>query len=137
MKCLSLGDDLSYRLSSFLKDNQKVNAYFSLTDEKRIWDKLKPDLKQSKHITSNAGILQETNVRVIKKCLFFLTNFSHNLQDTIALKLVKRVFQPNERLGNENDTHSLYIIDQGSADLQSSRVHFNKTIYKTLRTINK
>lgn len=46
MTCLSLGDDLSYQLKSFLKDNQKADKYFSLTDEKRIWDKLKPDLKQ-------------------------------------------------------------------------------------------
>lgn len=38
VKCLSLGDDLSYQLKSFLKDNQKANKYFSLTDEKRIWD---------------------------------------------------------------------------------------------------
>lgn len=46
VKCLSLNDDLAYRLSSYLKDNQKADTYFSLNDEKRIWDKLKPDLKQ-------------------------------------------------------------------------------------------
>ena len=50
MKCLSLKDDLAYRLSSYLKDNQKADIYFSLNDEKRIWDKLKPDLKQSKSL---------------------------------------------------------------------------------------
>ena len=50
VKCLSLKDDLAYRLSSFLKDNQKADIYFSLNDEKRIWDKLKPDLKQSKSL---------------------------------------------------------------------------------------
>lgn len=47
VKCLSLKDDLAYQLKSFLKDNQKADAYFSISDEKRVWDKLKPDLKQS------------------------------------------------------------------------------------------
>jgi len=38
---------LGYQLTSYLKNNQKADTYFSLTDEKRIWDKLKPDLKNS------------------------------------------------------------------------------------------
>jgi hypothetical protein len=42
-----LKDDLAYQLKSFLKDNQKADSYFSISDEKRVWDKLKPDLKQS------------------------------------------------------------------------------------------
>jgi hypothetical protein len=46
VKCLSLTDDVAYRLSSFLKNNQKADTYFSIKDEKRIWDKLKPDLRQ-------------------------------------------------------------------------------------------
>ena len=49
VKCLSLNDDLAYQLKSFLKDNQKADSYFSLTDEKRIWDKLKPDMKQRRY----------------------------------------------------------------------------------------
>jgi hypothetical protein len=112
VKCLSLKEDLAYRLKSFLKDNQKANTYFSLKDEKRIWDKLNPDLKQST-LWVDVDILQETNVRVIKKCLFFLTYFSRNLQDIIALRLLKRVFQPNESLCFNADCHNLYIIDQG------------------------
>jgi hypothetical protein len=59
------------------------------------------------------------------------------MQDSVALRLVKRVFQPNERLGIDANDHSLYIIDQGKADLQYARTHFSKTIGKTLRTINK
>jgi hypothetical protein len=136
VKCLSLKEDLAYRLKSFLKDNQKANTYFSLKDEKRIWDKLNPDLKQST-LWVDVDILQETNVRVIKKCLFFLTYFSRNLQDIIALRLLKRVFQPNESLCFNADCHNLYIIDQGKAELQAIRLHFNKPIYKTLRVINK
>ena len=88
---------MAYQLKCFLKDNQRGDEYFSIKEEKRIWDKLKPDLKQRKFRTE-VGILQDTNVRVIKKCLFFLTHFSRNLQDAIATKLIKRVFQPNERL---------------------------------------
>lgn len=75
-------------------------------------------------------------MRVIKKCLFFLTHFSRNLQDTIALKLVKRVFQPNERL-DMDDSQSFFVVDQGKVDLQYVRMHINKPITKTLRTINR
>mgnify|MGYP007069259485 CR=1 FL=1 len=57
VKCLPLKDDLGYQLKSFLKNNQKADTYFSLTDEKRIWDKLKPDLKKSTGVLS-VGILQ-------------------------------------------------------------------------------
>ena len=89
---------MAYKLKCFLKDNQKSDEYFSIKEEKRIWDKLKPDLKQRTQLLY-AEILQETNIKVMKKCLFFLTYFSRNLQDTIAAKLAKRVFQPNERLG--------------------------------------
>lgn len=81
--------------------------------------------------------MQETNIRVIKKCLFFLTYFSRNLQDSIATKLLKRVFQPNETLGFDTSSHNLYIIDQGQAELQTAKLHFNKPIYKILRVINK
>jgi len=40
-------------------------------------------------------------------------------------------------LGFDTSSYSFYIIDQGKADLQLSRTHFNKLLYKTLRTINK
>jgi hypothetical protein len=44
IKILNLKDDLSYKLRSFLNDHQKASNYFSLKDETRIMDKLKPDL---------------------------------------------------------------------------------------------
>lgn len=40
-------------------------------------------------------------------------------------------------LGFDGSSHNLYIIDQGEAELQLMRLHFNKPIYKTLRIINK
>lgn len=67
-----------------------------------------------------------------------MTHFSRNFQDSIALKLIKRIVQPNERLGFGTTTNQkLWIIDQGKAELQLTRFHFNKAIHKTLRTINK
>lgn len=113
-----------------------MNTYFSLNDEQRIWNKLNPDLKRRKRM-GDVGILQDTNIRVIKKCLFFLINFSRNLQDSIALKLIKRVFQPNERLGSGASSQNIYIVDQGRAELQLVKHRFNKPIFKTLRVINR
>ncbi len=48
VKCLSLKEDLAYQLKCFLKDNQKGDEYFSIKEEKRIWGKLNPELKQRK-----------------------------------------------------------------------------------------
>lgn len=45
--------------------------------------------------------------------------------------------QPHERLGLDTTNQKLWIIDQGKAELQLTRFHFNKAISKTLRTINK
>ena len=50
------------------------------------------------------------------------------------MKLIKRIAQPNERLGL--DTQKLYIIDQGRAELQLTRYHHTKAVSKTLRVIN-
>lgn len=54
----------------------------------------------------------------------------------MALKLVKRIFQPNERLGADPTHQCLHVIGKGKADLQLSRLHYNKSMYKTLRVIN-
>lgn len=106
-----------------------------MDDEKRIWSKLKPEMRNST-VQCYLEILHEAHHRVVKKSLFFLTHFSFSLQSAIALKLVKRVFQPNERLGVDPTCQSMYIIDKGKADLQLTRSHFSKPISKTLRTIN-
>lgn len=85
----------------------------------------------------DVGILRETNIRAIKKCLFFLTHFSRNFQDAVALRLVKRVFEPNEELGLDPNSNNLYIINQGRAELQYTRFHHNNPICKTIKIINK
>jgi hypothetical protein len=46
---MPLGDDLAYRLRKCLKDNQKADAFFTIKDEKKILDKLKPTLRNCKY----------------------------------------------------------------------------------------
>lgn len=36
----------------------------------------------------------ETNIRVIKKSIFFLTYFTVNFQNEIALKLIRCIYKP-------------------------------------------
>jgi len=55
-----LNDELAYQLKSFLKDNQKADTYFSLNDEKRIWNKLSPDLKQRTNSLMQASYKAQT-----------------------------------------------------------------------------
>jgi len=49
VKCMSLEHDLGYRLRQFLKDNQKADTTFTIKDEKRILEKLKPALRNGSH----------------------------------------------------------------------------------------
>ena len=39
-----------------------------------------------------------TNMRVIKKSIFFLTHFTVNFQNEIALKLIRRIYKPEETI---------------------------------------
>jgi hypothetical protein len=43
-------------------------------------------------------ILKDTNTRVIRKSVFFLTYFSWTIQHRLSLKLLKKIVQPTEVL---------------------------------------
>lgn len=40
----------------------------------------------------------ETNIKVIKKSIFFLTHFTVNFQNEIALKLIRKIYKKNEKI---------------------------------------
>lgn len=61
-------------------------------------------------------------MRVIKKSIFFLTHFSVNFQNEIALKLIRIIYKPEEEIpicDTQQLEHerSLVIINSGSVNI--------------------
>jgi hypothetical protein len=45
-------------------------------------------------------VLHNTNMKIVQKNTFLLTQFTRNFRDQVAVKLIKKIFQPNEFLQN-------------------------------------
>lgn len=62
-------------------------------------------------------------MRVIKKSIFFLTHFSVNFQNEIALRLIRIIYKPGEevQIGDEllqdDGERSLVIVNSGWVDI--------------------
>ena len=76
----------------------------------------------------------ETNQRVLKKCVLFLTQFTRNLQNQIALRLIKKIFQPNEMISDDTN-NSIFLLDRGTVEIIIQKRHQNKLIQKTIKDL--
>ena len=80
-------------------------------------------------------------MRVIKKSIFFLTHFSVNFQNEIALKLIRIIYKPDEEIPifdsqQPDGERSLVIINSGSVDIFIEKHHNNLYFLKKVREIN-
>ena len=124
-KCFNISSDLAYRVKNYLSNNHKVDRSFSLQEEAQVIDKLNPMLRNE--------IIKDTNSKVIRKSLFFLTHFTWNAQIRISLKLLKKVVQPTEVLLGDG---SMYIIDRGELAIQLIRNHRSRIFAKCIKIIS-
>lgn len=57
-------------------------------------------------------------MKVIKKSIFFLTHFTVNFQNEVALKLIRCIYKPEETLSiEEAGERQLVIINNGRVDI--------------------
>lgn len=78
----------------------------------------------------------ETNIRVIKKSIFFLTHFTVNFQNEIALKLIRCIYKPTELiLSSQHGERQLVIINSGKVNIYYCRTHHNQELTKLGRVI--
>ena len=78
----------------------------------------------------------ETNMRVIKKSIFFLTHFTVNFQNEIALKLIRRIYKPEETINIiDNNERQLVIIDSGKVHIHLKKYHNYQDITKLAKII--
>jgi len=100
-----------------------------LQDETRLIEKLNPVLKQE--------LLEETNSKIMKKSIFFLTQFTKALQNKLSLRLKKRILQPSEPLLQLLGEESIYIIDQGCIDISIVKYNKNRLYIKRAKSISR
>ena len=123
-KCFGIKPDLTYQMKNHLTNNQKVDRTFSLQEEANVMQKLNPMLRDD--------IIRDTNNRILRKSLFFLTNFNWSTQLRLSIKLLKKIVQPTEVLESED---SIFIVDRGELAVQLSRSHRTRVFTKCIRTI--
>lgn len=70
---------------------------------------------------------------ILKTSIFYLCHWSKEFQSEIAKSLEKRLFSPNERLGEISGVEKIYIIKTGKVSIYMNR--FNNGNKKLLRTI--
>lgn len=56
-----------------------------------------------------------------------MSNFTKNFRSQIALRLVKKIYQPNQLLEVDANPQSLYIVDKGSVDIMVRLSYRNKS----------
>lgn len=75
-------------------------------------------------------------MKVIKKSIFFLTHFSVNLQNEVALKLIRCIYKPEEMLSIEEDgERQLVIINNGKVNISYYQTFHNIEKSKVCREI--
>ena len=78
----------------------------------------------------------ETNMRVIEKSIFFLTHFTVNFQNEIALKLIRCIYKPEDVIKIvDNNERQLIIIDSGKININVKKTHHNQEIVKLAKVI--
>lgn len=60
-----------------------------------------------------AEIKLESNLKVLKRSVFMLVNWTGKMQNKMARKMIKEVFQPEELLLQAPGKEKLYILDKG------------------------
>ena len=72
------------------KESEKKETPLKNNEEQQFLEYVDGSLKDE--------FVLETNMRVIKKSIFFLTHFTVNFQNEIALKLIRRIYKPEETI---------------------------------------
>ena len=72
------------------KENEFKNIPLKTSEEKEFLEYIQPTLKEE--------FVLETNMKIIKKSIFFLTHFSINFQNEIALKLIRIIYKPDDEV---------------------------------------
>ena len=92
-----LPEELSQKLTSFVVNNQIANNRFNVEEEDSFLMKLNDDIRQGM-LSFYLEVTYYNNFQLIKKNVFFLCHWTKNFQHSIARKIIRQVYSPEEIL---------------------------------------
>jgi hypothetical protein len=99
-------------------NNQLTNEELSITAEDSLMDKLSDEFK--------VEIKESSQLRVVHKNIFLLSNFTRRFQYEISKKLVKVIYPPHTVLPYHVGKERLYFITKGSVDILTEKRYKNR-----------
>ncbi len=88
--------------------------------------------------TVKKNFILETNIRIIKKSIFFLTYFTVNFQNYVALKLIRCIYKKDENIETYDPItkqRNIIIVNHGKVNLYIEKRQNNIIKNKLVRTI--
>jgi hypothetical protein len=88
--------------------------------------------------TIRKNFILETNIKIIKKSIFFLTYFSVNFQNEIALKLIRTIYKKDEKIeiiDPISKERNMFIINFGKVNVFIERKQNNAKRQKLVKII--
>lgn len=84
----NLTRELCYKMKNDIKkkESQSKETPLKNNEETEFLEYIDSSLKEE--------FVLETNMKVIKKSIFFLTHFTVNFQNEVALKLIRCIYKP-------------------------------------------
>ena len=96
--------------------------------------KLNDEIREGK-TSSYIDIMKENLSTIIKQSIFFLCSWSKYFQNTIALKLIHALYNPNEILSQVKHKQRIYLIKSGKINIHADRSDGKKKMGMLLKTI--
>ena len=88
--------------------------------------------------TVKKNFILETNIKIIKKSIFFLTFFTVSFQNYIALKLIRIIYKKDENIETYDPItrqRNIIIVNHGKVHLYIEKRQNNIVKNKLVRTI--
>jgi hypothetical protein len=108
-----LSGELCQKMKGDIKDkyNKQKATPLKKIEESEFLDYVDPLVKKD--------FIHETNIRIIKKSIFFLTYFTVHFQDEIALKLIRAIYKKDDAISTttSDSQRKLIIINHGRINL--------------------
>ena len=88
--------------------------------------------------TVKKNFILETNIKIIKKSIFFLTYFTVSFQNYVALKLIRVIYKKDENIETYDPVtrqRNIIIVNHGKVNLFIEKRQNNIIKNKLVRTI--
>ena len=112
-------------------DNQIAGTRFNVEQEDLFLGKLNDELRQGIFLFY-LEVSGFNRFQLVKSNIFFLCHWSNRFQKTIADKLIRHVYSPDECLTQIQGKEKLYVLNKGKIDIEANVFSVEKNIYRKI-----